>query len=220
MGNPSITDFRAAGDHCSTKYESVPPTLKFVCAALAILPLSASLVQATEQLAYRTTPTLGGLLNATFGNAPELIISLIALRAGLLDVVKASIVGVILGNLLFVLGLSFFIGGLTFHEQKYNRRGARIQRSVLMIAAISIIVPSVFDHFISPDMARQELALNTCVAIVLLVTYGLSLVFMLKTHPEFFTAKGQEENPAGEVNDWPPAVAVTSLFFGPSSWPS
>lgn len=193
--------------------ENAPAVARFVVAALAIVPLAKVMVNATEQIAFRTGATIGSLLNATFGNAPELIISLIALRAGLLDVVKAQIVGVILGNLLFVLGLSFLIGGLSAHVQKYNRRGARIQRSVLMIAAISIIVPSVFDNFILPEMARQELALNASVAVVLLVTYVFSLIFMLKTHPEYFAAKDEAQEGVDSSEYWPVAVAITSLFL-------
>ncbi|HUL11208.1 MAG TPA: calcium/proton exchanger [Methylococcaceae bacterium] len=193
--------------------ERVPASLKFASAALAIVPLAAVMVNATEQISFRTGQTIGALLNATFGNAPELIISLMALNAGLLDVVKASIVGVILANLLFVLGLSFLIGGLRFHVQKFNRRGARIQRSVLMIAAISIVVPSVFDNFISPEMIDHELGLNTSVAVVLLGTYALSLLFMLKTHPDYFVPKNHDAVVEEEADRWPGSVAVGALLI-------
>lgn len=172
---------------------SIPASLTFLTAALAIVPMAAALVTATEQISRHTSPTIGALLNGTFGNAPELIISVMALRAGLIDVVKASLVGVILGNLLFVLGLSFLLGGLRYRVQKYNRRGARIQRSVLMIAAISIVVPSVFDSFVPPTMVSQQNGLNAGVAVILLVTYGLSLLYMLKTHPEYFTPKESDD---------------------------
>ncbi|WP_367027120.1 calcium/proton exchanger [Methylococcus sp. ANG] len=170
-------------------WTSVPAGFRFAAAALAIIPLAAAMVDATERVSHRTGPTIGGLLNATFGNAPELIISLMALRAGLIEVVKASIVGVILSNLLFVLGLAFLLGGLRFHVQKFNRHGARIQRAVLMVAAISIVVPSVFDNFIPPEMIDREDGLNVCVALVLLATYALLLVFMLKTHPDYFVSE-------------------------------
>ena len=190
--------------------QGAPAALRFACAALAIVPLAKIMIDATEQIAHRTGATIGALLNATFGNAPELIISLIALQAGLIDMVKASIMGVILGNLLFVLGLSFLIGGLATHEQKFNRRGARMQRSVLMIAAISITVPSMFDNFISPETASHELELNTSVAVVLLVTYGLSLIFMLKTHPDYFVPKAKDES-ATAVPPWPAKWAITCL---------
>lgn len=195
------------------RLNDIPAALTFAAAALAILPLSAAMVHATEQLSFRTGSTVGGLLNATFGNAPELIISLMALQAGLLDVVKASIVGVVLGNLLFVVGLSFLLGGLRFRMQEYNRRGARIQRSILMLAAIALMVPSLFDGFVSPEFARQEDGLNLGVALVLLGTYGLSLVFMLKTHPDYFAAKGENEAEGEtEAAEWSVAAAVAVLF--------
>jgi Ca2+:H+ antiporter len=183
------------------RIEAIPPAVRFAFAGLAIIPLSAELVYSTEQISQRTTQTLGGLLNATFGNAPELIISLMALHAGLLDVVKASLVGVMLGNLLFVLGLALLLGGLRHRVQKYNRRGARMQRSILMVAALSIVVPSVFDNFIPPDMSAPEDELNIGIAIVLLITYALSLIFMLKTHPDYFSARETSEDD-GNATDW------------------
>lgn len=190
------------------RFDNIPAGLVFAAAALAIVPMSAVMVSATERIAQHTSPTIGALLNGTFGNAPELIISLMALRAGLIDVVKASLVGVILGNLLFVLGLAFLIGGLRHRTQKYNRKGARMQRSVLMIAATSIVVPSVFDGFVPPSMAVQENGLNAGVALILLATYGLSLVYMLKTHPEHFAPK----NPVAEVE--PSRADAAGLWRG------
>lgn len=187
--------------------------IKFSCAALAIIPLAGLMIESTEQIAFRVGDAVGGLLNATFGNAPELIISLIALKAGLLDMVKASIVGVILTNLLFVLGLSLLIGGIYNQEQKFNRRGARVERSVLMIAAISIVVPSVFDNFISSDTYKQEMALNAGVAVVLLITYGFNLLFMLKTHPHYYLPKKTEEVQAPETEQWPLFSAITVLLL-------
>ncbi len=190
---------------------NAPAPLRFATAAVAIVPLSAALVASTEQISFRTGDAIGGLLNATFGNAPELIISLMALRAGLLDVVKASLVGVMLGNLLFVLGLAFLLGGLRHRVQKYNRRGARVQRSVLMVAAISIVVPSMFDNFVPPGMASPHNGLNSSVAIVLLLTYALSLVFMLKTHPEYFRPKDNPDEVSDEPQRWGLPRAITGL---------
>lgn len=168
-----------------------PEAGRFVLAVVGFIPLAKTIVDATETLAHHTSPTIGAILSATFGNAPEMIIALVALQQGMFDVVRASIVGVILGNLLFVVGLSFLIGGIHKTEQKYNRRGAMMHRSILMIAAISIIMPSLFDNFISPETLGRETAFNTGVAIVLLVTYGLSLIFMLKTHPHHFSQRNE-----------------------------
>ena len=174
-----------------------PEAGKFLLAVVGFIPLAKTIVDATETLSQHTGPTIGAILSATFGNAPEMIIALVALHEGMFDVVRASIVGVVLGNLLFVVGLSFLIGGLKQTEQKYNRRGAMMHRSILMIAAISIVMPSLFDNFISPETLGKEIAFNTGVAIVLLVTYALSLIFMLKTHPHHFSPESwnREDQP-------------------------
>ncbi len=166
--------------------QGVQASVTFFVAALAMLPLAKMLVDATEEISVRIGPAAGGLLNATFGNAPEMIIALVALRAGQIDLVKASIVGAILGNLLFVTGLSFVVGSLRHHLQDYNPRGARIQASMLMVATISLIVPSLFHFLITPEAAVLERSLNTAVAVLLLVVYSLSLLFTLRTHPEYF----------------------------------
>src|SRR4030095_3959571 len=154
-----------------------PAPLVFALSALAIVPLAGLLVQATEQISYRTGPAIGGLLNATFGNAPELILALVALRAGEIDLVKASLVGAILGNLLFALGLSFLVGGIRHHTQEYNARGVRIQSSMLMLAAISMILPSIFHNFITPETLQLEQQLNRNIALALLIVYALNLLF-------------------------------------------
>ena len=191
----------------------VAAQIKFACAALALIPMAAMMTESTEQIALRAGETLGGFLNATFGNAPELIISIIALKAGLLEMVKASIVGVIMTNLLFVLGLSLLVGGLYNREQKFNRLGGRVERSVLMIAAISIIVPSIFDNFVSQDTYQHETELNLAVAVVLLITYGFNLLFMLKTHPHYYTPKktGDIQDDQEEEN-WSLMLAVSILL--------
>ena len=193
----------------------IPAAITFASAALAIVPLASAMVGATEQLSFRTGSTIGGLLNATFGNAPELIISLMALHAGLLDVVKASIVGVVLGNLLFVVGLSFLLGGIRYRVQKYNRRGAGTQRSILMLAVIAIVIPILFDGFVSPQFAHATAGLNLGVAVVLLATYGLNLLLMLKTHPDFFEskAKGNTDGAEEETASWSVATAVAVLLI-------
>src|SRR5512147_2358179 len=103
------------------------PVLVFLCAALSIVPVASLIVQSTEQIALRTGDAIGGLLNATFGNAPELIISFVALRSGLTDMVRASLVGAVMANLLLGLGLAFFLGGLRFHTQEFNPRAAAMQ---------------------------------------------------------------------------------------------
>src|SRR5688500_12559299 len=164
----------------------VPSAVVFGSAALAIVPLAAWLVHATENIAVRTGPTIGGLLNATFGNAPEMIIAFVALRAGLVEVVKASLVGTILANLLFSLGLAFFVGGVRYRAQEYNPRGVRIHSSVLMLAAIAFILPSIFHHYITPQTLRGGQSLSAAGAVVLLVACAMSLRFRLETRRAYF----------------------------------
>src|SRR5215472_11968159 len=117
---------------------------------LVLVPIARLIVRSTEQLATYTGDAVGGLLNATFGNAPELIIALVALRAGLLDMVRASIAGAILANLLLALGVAFLLGGLRFHDQTYHAGAARVYSSMMLLAAISLTVPSAFSGVFAP----------------------------------------------------------------------
>jgi len=161
--------------------------LIFFSAAMAIIPIAKLIVHSTEQLSTYTGDAIGGLLNATFGNAPELIIAIVALKAGLYSMVLASLIGAILANLLLALGLSFFLGGIKFHTQDYNPISARVYGSMMMIAVVSLSVPSSFSSmFGGQDVLKQENLLNIGLSIVLLIGYALYLFFMIKTHPEFF----------------------------------
>jgi Ca2+:H+ antiporter len=196
------------------EYAHVPPPVLFFSAALAIVPIAALIVLSTDQLATRTGDAIGGLLNATFGNAPELIIGLVALRAGYFDMVRASIVGSILANLLLATGLAFFLGGLRHHTQEYNAAAARLYGSMMLIAAVSLAVPSAFNRLFSPTgTIHEEKLINLGTAIVLLVAYGLYLVFLLKTHPDYFRSVGSaDEGREHEGALWSPAKAVASLI--------
>jgi Ca2+:H+ antiporter len=184
----------------------------FFAASLAIVPIANLIVHSTEHIASRTGDAVGGLLNATFGNAPELIIAVVALKAGLFDMVRASLIGAILANLLLALGIAFLLGGLRYHNQEYNAGATRVYSSMMLIAVISLIVPSAFNRFFSPDATiREEQLLNMGTVVVLLTAYGLYLVFMLKTHPEFFAAANSEgEQHAGDQH-WGLPRAVASL---------
>src|SRR4051812_5396452 len=166
---------------------SIPPSVIFFSAALAIVPIASLIVHATEQLATRTGDAIGGLLNATFGNAPELIISLVALRAGYLSMVRASLVGAIIANLLLAMGLSFLLGGMRNHDQKYNPVATRTYSTMMFVAAVSMAIPSAFSRVFAPtEMLRQEQVLNIGIAVLLLITYGLYLFYSLKTHKSAF----------------------------------
>jgi len=195
------------------RFEGAPAPLVFFSAGIAIVPIAALIVRATEQLATRTGDAIGGLLNATFGNAPELIISLVALRAGYLDMVRASLVGAILANLLLALGVAFFTGGLRFHDQKFNPTAARAYSTMMFLAAISMTVPSAFSRVFAPQgVVREEKLLNVGIACLLLVAYGLYILFSLKTHSTAF-ASVEAESTEHHEEQWSVARAVGSLVL-------
>lgn len=173
------------------------PTWIFVMSAVAIIPLAGLLGLATEKLADHFGVGVGGLLNATFGNAAELIISVIALRAGMHDLVKASITGSIIGNILFVFGLSALFGGLKYHTQTFNRTAASMGATLLLLSAVGLVVPAIFHGLVSEAGAERELSLE--IAVVLMATYLLSLVFTLKTHSQLYSgATGAGAGPGAD----------------------
>ncbi len=185
----------------------------FFMAAVSIIPIAALIVRATEQIAHRTGDAIGGLLNATFGNAPELIIALVALRAGYLDMVRASLVGAILANLLLALGVGFLVGGLRFHEQRFNATAARAYSSMMFLAAVSMTVPSSFSRIFAPnEVIRQEQLLNVGIAIMLLVAYGLYILFSLRTHSSAFASLDTGEDTGHHEELWSVPRAVISLL--------
>jgi len=159
----------------------------FLSACLSIIPLAGWMGHATEHLAEKTTEGVGGLLNATFGNAAEMIIAIMALREGLIDIVKASLTGSIIGNLLLVLGLSFFVGGVRFREQRFNAAGARMLATMMLLAALGLLVPAAFHHLADREGLTHERTLSTEISVVLLLTYLASLLFSLRTHKHLFT---------------------------------
>src|SRR3954468_4020501 len=151
-------------------------TLVFIASCLAIVPLAGWLGHATEELAHHTGEAVGGLLNATFGNAAELIIAIMAMRKGLYPVVKASLTGSIIGNLLLVLGAAMLAGGIKHKEQRFNAVGARAQSTLLTLAAVGLIMPAAF-HYLAGDGARGgEAGLSLEISLVLLLAYGAHLI--------------------------------------------
>lgn len=158
----------------------------FLCSALAIVPLVGLLAKATEGLAEHLGPGIGGLLSATFGNAPELMIGIIGLREGLFDVVKASITGAIIANILLVFGTGAILGGLRYPVLRFNCSAACIGTTMLALSAIGLLLPAIY-HYVVPSVTPVvELNLGLAIAIVLLVTYILNLVFSLKTHRHLY----------------------------------
>jgi Ca2+:H+ antiporter len=184
-------------------------TLLFVLAVLAIVPLAALLGDATEAVSEKTGDAIGGLLNATLGNLTELIIAVTALHAGEYMLVKASIAGAIVTNSLFTLGASFFLGGLRHHVQEYNRAGGRLHSALLLMATIALLAPSAVADL---DLARGEMMaqkLSVGLAMLLIVAYGLGLLFSLKTHKELFASEDHEETHKGQ---WPIGLAAGTLI--------
>ena len=172
----------------------------FVVACLAVIPLAGWMGNATEELARHTGDGVGGLLNATFGNAAELIIAVVALQKGLYPVVKASITGSILGNILLVLGAAMLAGGVRHKVQRFNITAARAQSTLLTLAAIALVMPAAFHHLAGPGAVELEHGVSLIISGVLLVAYALHLVFSLGTHKQLFEGGGAGEEP--EEKPW------------------
>lgn len=184
----------------------------FFSAALSIIPIARLISTSTEHLATYTGDAIGGLLNASFGNLPELIICVVALKAGLHEMVLASLAGAILANLLMAMGVSFLLGGLRYHNQEYNPTSIRVYSSMMMIAVLSLTVPSAFHRFIGEQGSAHEDSLNLSLSIVLLIGYALYLVFMLKTHPDFFKSQGEHAG-HDHADRWSWQRALVSLII-------
>jgi len=180
-------------------------TLLFALSVLAIVPLAALLSRATEAVASRTGDAVGGLLNATLGNLTELVIAITALYAGQITLVKASIAGAIVANTLFMLGMSFLLGGLKHHVQEFNRAGARLQAGLLFLATVALLVPSAVSE---ADATGFTQTLSLALAVVLIVTYALGMLFSLWTHRELFASVAHGDE--GEA-PWPVALALATL---------
>jgi Ca2+:H+ antiporter len=166
--------------------------VQFVLASLGIIPLAGLIGEATESLAHRLGPGIGGLLNATFGNAAELIIALFALFRGLDSVVKASLTGSVIGNLLLVLGASLLAGGTRHTVQRFNRTAAGVGATMMVLAASGLIVPALFHGLVGPAAASAEHRLSLGVAAILMLAYFLGLLFSLVTHKDIFNPRNDD----------------------------
>ena len=183
--------------------ERASPALVFFAAALAIVPAARLIVQGTEHIATRTGSAVGGLLNATFGNLPELIIATVALRSGLLEMVRASIIGAILANLLMALGVALLVGGVRYHNQEFNARAARVYSSMMLLAVITLAGPGAFERvFSTAEHLTQVHALNVRLALMLMAVYALYLYFMLGTHRDEFAGESEGGHGHGEGPAW------------------
>jgi Ca2+:H+ antiporter len=182
----------------------VSPVILFFLSAFAIVPLARFIGESTEELATRTSPVVGGLLSASFGNATELIIGAFALNAGLIEVVKASIAGSIIGNLLFVLGLAMFCGGWRREKQSFNKTGILAQSTTLFLATIALVVPAIFLQTTSGTRAVQ--GFSVLVSLILVGMYGATLFFSMHTHKHLYLEKAGKFEPR-----WSAARAVATL---------
>ncbi len=196
------------------------PSVIFFVSALGVIPTAALMGRATEELAERAGPGIGGLLNVTFGNFPELLIAFFALLAGLQEVVKASLIGSILGNILLVMGAAMLVGGLKRERQTFNPTAASAQATMLILAVIALVMPAVYQLVAGgglPGIAVEEVEftndverLSLAVAIVLLASYAAGMLFSLKTHRDLFNPEGEDAHEGEEP--WTVKKSVLLLF--------
>ena len=193
------------------KFLNFSPTIMFILASLSIIPLAGIMGEGTEEISSYTGPKIGGFLNATFGNATELIISFFALKSGLFEVVKSSIAGSIIGNILLVLGASMFIGGLKHKTQNFNINVVETTSSMLLFSLIGLCVPAFFTHTINPNLlnTRYE-GLSLVVAIVMFILYILSLIFSFFTHKDLYATTTKEE---GHESKWSLKKSIAILII-------
>ena len=170
------------------------PSIMFVLAAFSIIPLAGLMGEGTEEISFYSGPKIGGFLNGTFGNATELIISFFALKQGLFEVVKSSVAGAVIGNVLLVLGASMLAGGLKHKTQKFNKKVVEVSASMLLFAVVGLCIPALFTHTVDPSLlnTRYE-GLSIVVAIVMITIYILSLIFSFFTHKDIYIVNSEEE---------------------------
>jgi Ca2+:H+ antiporter len=186
------------------------PVAVFILAGIAIIPMAAYIGESTESLAHFTGPRIGGLLNATLGNAAELIITITAIRAGLLELVKASITGSILGNLLLVMGFAFIVGGVRHGRQTFDRNNASRNAVLLVLAVLAMIIPSLFSHSIGPDTSPKVEALSLGVAAVMIVLYTLGLLDAARSGD---TPVTHEPTPKSILPHWSLTTSIVILVL-------
>ena len=198
------------------------PSAVFLCACLAILPLAGLMGEATEHITHHTGPGIGGLLNASFGNAAELIIAFIALRAGEVEIVKASLTGSIIGNLLMVLGLAMLLGGWRHKELRFSRIAAESGSSMMVLAVVALVIPAIYAQLTHHKNPGHIEAISLDISWVLLFTYAASLMFSLKSHKHLFAGEGGDDlstdSHAGPVWSMTKSIVVLVVAAGFVGW--
>lgn len=198
------------------KFLKVNESWIFFLSAVAIIPLAGIMGEATEEISAYSGPRIGGFLNATFGNATELIISFFALKEGLFDVVKASIAGSVIGNILLVLGASMFIGGLKYKTQKFNKNAINVSSSMLLFAVIGLSIPAIFTHTINAKLLNTSKyeGLSIGVAVIMFIIYLLGLVFSFYTHKDLYGSEHQEEAKEPKWSIWFSIIVLIIVTAG------
>lgn len=179
------------------KFINASPSIIFVLSCLSIIPLAGLMGEGTEEISFYSGPKIGGFLNGTFGNATELIISFFALKEGLFEIVKSSIAGSVIGNILLVVGASMLVGGLKYKTQYFNQKVVEVSSTMLLFAVIGLCIPALFTHTVNPNMlnTRYE-GLSIFVAIVMISIYALSLFFSFSTHKDLCSSVHEQEGNA------------------------
>ncbi len=187
------------------------PSIMFALAALSIIPLAGLMGEGTEEISFYSGPKIGGFLNGTFGNATELIISFFALKQGLFEVVKSSVAGAVIGNILLVLGASMLAGGLKYKTQTFNKKVVEVSSSMLLFAVVGLCVPALFTHTVDKSLlnTRYE-GLSIIVAIIMFIIYIFSLIFSFFTHKDIYTVNLEEE---GNTAKWSMKKAILVLII-------
>ena len=172
------------------KFMNASGTVMFLLACASIIPLAGLMGEGTEEISFYAGPKIGGFLNGTFGNATELIISFFALKKGLFEVVKSSIAGAVIGNVLLVIGASMLAGGLKYKSQKFNKKVVNVTSSMLLFAVIGLCIPALFTHSVDPSLlnTRYE-GLSIFVAVVMMIIYIISLYFSFNTHKHLYVTE-------------------------------
>ncbi|WP_455539299.1 calcium/proton exchanger [Terrisporobacter sp.] len=182
------------------KFMNTSGSIMFILSCLSILPLAGLMGEGTEQISFYSGPKIGGFLNGTFGNATELIISFFALKKGLFDVVKSSIAGAVIGNVLLVVGASMLAGGLKYKTQKFNVKVSEVSSTMLLFAVLGLCIPAIFTHTVDDTLLNSKYeSLSIFVAIIMFLIYILSLIFSFSTHKDIYSVNNEED---GEVAKW------------------
>lgn len=192
------------------KFMNASPTTMFILSCLSIIPLAGLMGEGTEEISFYSGPKIGGFLNGTFGNATELIISFFALKEGLFDVVKSSIAGAVIGNVLLVVGASMLAGGIKYKTQHFNQKVSEVSSSMLIFAVLGLCIPALFTHTVDPNLlnTRYE-GLSIFVALIMIIIYALSLFFSFNTHKDIYSTTQENEGSP----KWSLGKAITILVL-------